>query len=98
MDARRDMDVTTEMIGTVRIVRMAGKLDNDTAEAFDTRLRELLNAGDTRLVLDLAHVSYVSSMGLRSLLLVAKHVKTMGGALALAAVGRRVQEVLDIAG
>src|SRR5258706_10951921 len=92
------MDVTTELIGTVRIVHMVGKLDTNTSAAFDTRIRELIEAGDTRLVLDLAQVSYISSMGLRSLFVVAQAVKTMQGALALAAVGPRVQEVLDVAG
>src|SRR5262245_54842760 len=92
------MDVTTETVGTIRIVRMAGKLDNNTVEAFDARMRELLAAGDTRLVLDFAHVTYVSSVGLRSLLLVAKHVQAARGFLTLAAVGPRVQEVFDIAG
>ena len=93
-----DMDVTTEVIGSVRIVRLTGKLDTNTAEAFDAAIRKLLDDGDSRLVLDLAHVNYVSSMGLRSLILVAKTVKAKEGALALAAVGPRVKEVLDIAG
>ena len=98
MDVRSDMDVTTEVIGAVRIVRLAGKLDTNTSAAFDARIRQLLDGGDTRLVLDLAQVTYVSSMGLRSLFLVAQSIKAKGGALALAAVGPRVLEVLDIVG
>jgi anti-anti-sigma factor len=91
-----DLDVTTEAIGTVRVVPVAGKLDTATADAFDTRLGALLDGGDVRLVLDLAGVSYMSSMGLRSLGALAKTVKAKAGSLALAAVNPRVKEVLDI--
>jgi anti-sigma B factor antagonist len=91
-----DLDVTTEALGAVRVVRIAGKLDTNTAEVFDTRMRELLDGGDVRLVLDLAGVSYMSSMGLRSLGTLVKTVKAKSGSLALAAVPPRVKEVLDI--
>ena len=95
-DAR--MDVTTEMVGAILVVRAAGRLDSVTAETFDARLQEVAIEGDTHVVLDLAQVSYVASAGLRSLLLLMKRVKANGGALVLAAVHPRVQDILDIAG
>src|SRR5262245_52510021 len=93
-----ELDITTDTIGTVRVAHVAGKLDTNTAEAFDARMRELLDVGDVLLVLDLAGLTYMSSMGLRSLIVVAKDVKAKAGSLALAAVGPRIREVLDIAG
>jgi anti-anti-sigma factor len=92
------LDVVTEASGNVRIVHVTGKLDTNAAEAFDARLRELVDGGNALLVLDLAHVTYVSSMGLRSLIMIAKIVKGKGGTLALAAPTPTVREVLDIAG
>ena len=80
------MDVTTEMIGTAQVVHIAGRLDHTSSTVLDARLRELLDAGHTRLVLDVEQMSYISSAGLRSLILVAKEVKTRSGALALASV------------
>ena len=92
------MDVTTEMVGAILVVRAAGRLDSVTAEAFDARLQEVAIDRDTHVVLDLAQVSYVASAGLRSLLVLMKRVKALGGALVLAAVHPRVQDILDIAG
>lgn len=92
------MDVTTEMAGTILVVRAAGRLDSVTAEAFDARMLEVAAGPDTSVVLDLAQVSYVASAGLRSLLVLMKQVKAHGGALVLAAVHPRVQDILDIAG
>jgi anti-anti-sigma factor len=91
------MDLTTERVGAVQIVRAAGRLDGESAEAFDVRIQQVVNE-DPRLVLDLAQVIYVSSMGLRSLLVLAKQIKALGGALVLAAIRPRVLDVLDIAG
>jgi anti-anti-sigma factor len=93
------LEVTTETIGAATVVHLAGQLDTSTADDFDVRMRELLavsGGGGLRLVLDLARVTYMSSAGLRSLSLVAKTTKTNGGALALAGIAPRVQEVLDI--
>lgn len=92
------MDVTTEMVGAILVVRAAGRLDSVTAEAFDARMQEVSIGRDTRVVLDLAQVNYVASAGLRSLLMLLKQVKAHGGALVLAAVHPRVQDILDIAG
>lgn len=92
------MDVTTETVGGAQIVHVAGQLDHLTSPVFDARLRELLEAGHTRLVLDLEQVSYVSSMGLRSFALVAKQVAALRGVLVLASVRRPVQEILEIVG
>lgn len=92
------MDVTTEMAGTILVVHAAGRLDSVTAEAFDARLQELAIDDGARVVLDMAQVGYVASAGLRSLLVLMKQVKANGGALVLAAVHPRVQDILDIAG
>jgi anti-anti-sigma factor len=92
------MDVTTELVGTVHIVRASGRLDSGTAEAFDARMQDVINTPDPRLVLDFSQLVYVSSMGLRSLLALAKKAHALGGALVLAAVQPRVQDILEIAG
>ena len=92
------LEVTTELVGTVHVVRVAGRMDTNTADGFDVRMHELVNPDAARLVLDLAQVNYMSSAGLRSLLVLIKQVKTLDGALVLAAVHPRVQDILNIAG
>jgi anti-sigma B factor antagonist len=98
MEKDQPLDVTIELSGTIRLVRVAGRLDTTTAEAFDARLLDVAGAEGAGVVLDLAQVSYVSSAGLRSLLVLLKQVKAHGGVLVLAAVHPRVQDIFEIAG
>ncbi len=92
------LNVTTELAGTIQVVHAAGRLDSTTAGTFDVRIEQAVTAEGAQVVLDLAHVSYVSSAGLRSLLVLLKRVKALGGGLVLAAVPPRVQDILDISG
>jgi stage II sporulation protein AA (anti-sigma F factor antagonist) len=92
------LDVTTERVGTVDVVRLSGRLDSITADVFDARVQPLAAGAAPQLVLDLTRINYVSSAGLRSLLTLLKQVRAQAGALALAGVHPRVLDILEIAG
>jgi anti-anti-sigma factor len=91
------MDITESSAGAVKVAAMKGRLDAATASGAEAKLLGLL-AGGAKLVVDLAEVGYVSSAGLRVLLLAAKQAKAGGGAFALAAPQAGVMEVLQISG
>ena len=57
-----------------------------------------LEAGDKRLVVDLAGLEYISSAGLRSILASAKKLKAQGGDLAFCALSGIVAEVFAVSG
>jgi stage II sporulation protein AA (anti-sigma F factor antagonist) len=57
-----------------------------------------IDSGERRLVIDLGGVAYISSAGLRVLLLVAKRLKPPAGALVLCGLGPSVRTVLELAG
>lgn len=90
--------LTIEGVGDVQVVHVSGRLDTATTDRFDARIQQIVTPAAARLVLDLAHVNYVSSAGLRSLLSLLKRVKALGGSLVLAAVHPRVVDILEIAG
>jgi anti-anti-sigma factor len=92
------LDVTIEPAGQVQVVRAIGRLDSATADTFDARMQQAIVAPGIRVALDLGGINYVSSAGLRSLLVLLKQVRALGGALVLAAVHPRVQDIFDIAG
>jgi len=79
------------------VVELKGKLDTGTAETTERLLLER-TTGARQMVLDLSAVDYVSSAGLRVLLVVAKRLRAVGGRLILCAVQSQVKEVLDISG
>ena len=80
----------------VLVIRVSGRLDASTSDALETEVRRLLQAGYARLVFDLASVEYISSAGLRVLMLAARELRGTG-TLAVAAPIPRVKQVLDIA-
>lgn len=90
--------LTLEQVDDVQVVHATGRIDTSTADRFDARMQQVVTPDAARLVLDLAHVNYVSSAGLRSLLSLLKRVKALGGSLVLAAVHHRVVDILEIAG
>ncbi|KAA6460338.1 STAS domain-containing protein [Acidobacteria bacterium AB60] len=88
------MTLSTESIdGDITRVMLDGRLDIQGAAAIDLKMNVL--AGSARnLLLDLTNVSFLGSMGLRSIVLPAQTVKRRGGKLALLNPTPMVEEVL----
>ena len=86
-----------ERIGSTCLLVLVGRLDTETSADLELAVQDLLQAGDRRFVIDLAGVGYVSSAGLRVLLMLAKTVDGQGS-LRLAALNPTVRQVFDVAG
>jgi anti-anti-sigma factor len=67
------------------------------AAEIDLRLSAVTGSGRP-IILDLAQVSYLSSMGIRSIVMGAKACRLRGGKLVLLAPADNVEQVLTIAG
>jgi anti-sigma B factor antagonist/stage II sporulation protein AA (anti-sigma F factor antagonist) len=75
------------------------RIDHANAEEFKTALKPHLDrctAHGPRLVLDFSRVEYISSVGLRVLMLAARQVKAQGGSVVLAALQDVVREIFTI--
>lgn len=75
-----------------------GRVDAVTAPQLNRDVHEQIGAGARRLLLDLGEVTFLSSSGLRALLLIRKELMTLGGELRLAALQPQVHEVFSITG
>jgi serine/threonine-protein kinase RsbW len=84
--------------GGVAIIKPDGRLDSASGRGLEAPLLSMIDEGYTRIVLDMQHVTYISSVGLKALLKVMKRAKAAHGGLALSGLGVRVQEVFDMAG
>jgi stage II sporulation protein AA (anti-sigma F factor antagonist) len=91
------MDIRNDQVGAVSIVAPEGRLDTGSASDLELALSDLETAGSRHFLIDLAGISYVSSAGLRVLLMLAKRVDG-SGSLRLAGLNPQVQQVFDIAG
>lgn len=92
------LEIEQEIDGEVVTVRPSGKIDTLTAKIFETRLAEHVTQGSGPLLVDMEGVDYVSSFGLRSLLIVAKQMAPLGRKFVLYAVNPSVSEVLRVSG
>lgn len=61
------MKVTKEMNDNILKVRLVGRLDTNTAPALDNDLKDDIEVAE-RLELDLRDLNYISSAGLRTIL------------------------------
>lgn len=91
------MEIRLERSAGAVVVAPLGRIDSGSSEELEERLQDLLAGGDKRFVLDFAAVDYISSAGLRVLLLLAGKLRS-GGALVLCGLGESVREVFDLAG
>lgn len=93
------LELTSRHIGSVRILAVQGRLDHGQAKAFEAALAPHLaecRKDAFALVLDFSGVDYISSVGLRVLLLAAKQVKAQHGRIVVAALTPVVTEVFQV--
>ena len=92
------MQVQVVQHDTITVLIAEGSLDSLSADSLTQILDAQIQAGNTRLVVDLKAVHYTSSAGLRSLLMALKGARRVGGDLRLGAAQPNVMEVLSLAG
>lgn len=93
------MELVEQLHGTVKVAKVSGRIDQTTAGLFQELLAPLLatvKAGAAPLLLDFSGVDYISSVGLRVLMLAAKQTRTQQGRIAIAALTPMVAEVFQI--
>ena len=92
------VDISTEQQNEVTIVAAGGRLDVMGAPELETSCKKLIAEGAKQLLLDMASVEYISSAGLRTLLVLAKAMKIADGTLVLCNLTSAVREVMEISG
>jgi anti-anti-sigma factor len=92
------MTLDQETRGEVAILRPLGRLDSSTSPELERAVLEHLEAGCQRMVFDLADMDYVSSAGLRVILLAGKKLRATKGKLVLSGMREMVREVFEMSG
>ena len=92
------MTIITETTDRAHSVALQGQINSANAAAIESEVLTLVDGGAKNLVLDFAALDYISSAGLRMVLVVAKRLKGEGGQLVLSGMQPHVREVFDISG
>lgn len=98
MSGSQLLSIEDEFIGGLRVVRPAGKLETLSAKDFEAHLRTAATEDGNSILIDMTSVDYVTSFGLRSLLIITKQLAPAGRKLVLYGVNSSVREVLKISG
>ncbi len=92
------MPITVEHQEGISVLTVTGSIDAATSGELAAALDGQTAAGHIRLVVDLSAVDYVSSAGLRALLIALKAARQAGGDLHIAGAQQDVKRVLELAG
>lgn len=90
------MEIREKVCGSVTVLCPSGRIDAAHSEAFQVRLVAAVGRSAAHVVVDMSQVSYISSVGLRALMVAAKQTKATGGKLAVAGLQPIVQEIFEI--
>ncbi len=93
------MEITTQKFKQCSLIAVKGRVDSATAAQLGEALEKTTKGGQHKIVLDMSDVEYMSSAGMRILIVTQKESKRLNrGELVLAGVSERIKEALDLAG
>jgi len=92
------MEIQKERVGDVYVVSANGRLDGIYSMAFAKEVGELIAGTNPKILIDFGQIDFVTSAGIRAVLLLMNKAKASGGAFALCGVNEQVREVLDASG
>jgi anti-anti-sigma factor len=78
--------------------KLSGRVDGTNAEHYETEISDLLKEADQSFSIDLSDLNYISSIGLRIFLKVAKALKTDNKKLVLAKPNAAILDLLLMSG
>jgi anti-anti-sigma factor len=89
------LELSDKRVDSAAILTVTGRIDMTTSDAFTERLLAMVASG-VPLVIDFSGVNYISSAGLRALMLGSKQARSAGTGLAIAALQPVVLEIFQI--
>jgi anti-anti-sigma factor len=92
------MKITIRHANDVKIVELEGELDTNTSPDAESQLKELMEQGVKKILLNFEKMDFISSAGLRILLATGQQLKSDNGGLRVCSLNETVQEVFDISG
>ena len=92
------LDIRKDPPGNEQRIFLEGRLDATWAGHLDDYLNSLVREGAHRLILNMSGVQYMSSAGIRTLVIHYKKIKKIGGLFILEELSPGVSEVLEMVG
>ncbi|MCP5098560.1 MAG: STAS domain-containing protein [Chloroflexi bacterium] len=91
------MDIQIDQIEEIMIVKLIGELNQRTASPLEKELIPLIHP-DCKVLLDMKELTFLSSAGLRILLLLYRQITNHNGNVALTNLSEMVEDTMSITG
>lgn len=92
------LDFTIKNEGNVHTGYLVGRLDAESSPKFAKTAKPLLSCASETIIMDCSKLEYISSSGLRELLLIRKKVAERNGKFTLTNVSYYIRSVLAMTG
>jgi anti-anti-sigma factor len=92
------MDILSSKELDKLILEVKGRIDAVTTPKLEEECKAWIDQGEKFVVMDLGGVDYISSAGLRTILMLARKLKGIGGEIRFCGLRGMVQEVFSISG
>jgi anti-sigma B factor antagonist len=91
------MDIASKTVEGVTVVELAGELTTQTAPETQEKVLQLAEAS-TKMILDMSRVPFMSSAGLRVLLMLHRTITGRGGKVLLVGLSEDLQNTMSLTG
>ena len=85
-----------ERFESVPVLAPEGRLDMDSAQELRDQVKQLVESGVNRFVMDLSEIDFVDSSGLAAIISALRLVRQSGGSIHIARPSKEVQLLLQI--
>lgn len=94
------MEFTSRKIFDVTLIKVQGRIDHNTSKDFENALKphldQCITGEQKKIIIDLNEVDFITSAGLRVLMIAAKTCYKQKGEIVVAALQPRIQEIFKI--
>lgn len=91
------MEINVQSEKSIQIIDINGEVDGNTAPQVQAQIMQAAES-NPRLVLDMSHVPYMSSAGLRMLLATYRNVVGHGGHVVLVGLVEEIKDTMEMTG
>ena len=92
------MEITEKKNDKCTVIGIDGRLDTTNYPVLEKKLMEMIDTGQVRLLVNLSKMDYVSSSGLRILLMALKRITIAKGKFAICSLQENIKEIFEISG
>lgn len=92
------MEITENKMDNCTVVGISGRLDTTNYSILEKRLMDMIANQQDRIIVECSNMDYVSSSGLRILLMALKKITQLKGKFMLCGLQDNIREIFEISG